>query len=202
MTKGLTHIYTGDGKGKTTAAMGLALRALGAGLKVRIFQFCKNQPTGELTKIGKIAPGIVRRADCPVKKFVWDMTEAEKSDWSEAQQALFDEACDAACDKDVDVVVMDALIGVYAHERIKPQRVRLNLDLEVAAPGVTGEDMAAVVKGLVSQGHVTLIETLAERIAARCLEDERISTVKVRVEKLDVFPDAASVGVEIERARA
>ena len=98
-------------------------------------------------------------------------------------------------------LVMDALIGVYAHERIKPQRIRLNLDLETIAPGITGEDMAAVVKGLVNQGHVTLIETLAERIAERCLSDARVSWVKVRVEKLDVFPDAASVGVEIERAR-
>ncbi len=98
-------------------------------------------------------------------------------------------------------LVMDALVGVYAHERIKPQRIRLNLDLETIAPGITGEDMAAVVKGLVNQGHVTLIETLAERIAERCLADARIASVKVRVEKLDVFPDAASVGVEIERAR-
>ncbi len=99
-------------------------------------------------------------------------------------------------------LVMDALIGVYAHERIKSQRIRLNLELDLAAPGVTGEDMAAVVKGLVSQGHVTLIETLAERIADRCLEDDRVSAARVRVEKLDVFPDAASVGVEIERSRA
>lgn len=98
-------------------------------------------------------------------------------------------------------LVTDALIGVYAHERIKSQRVRLNLDLDLVAPGVTGEDMAAVVKGLVSQGHVTLIETLAERIADRCLEDDRVRTARVRVEKLDVFPDAASVGVEIERSR-
>ncbi|MBP2315946.1 dihydroneopterin aldolase [Azospirillum soli] len=99
-------------------------------------------------------------------------------------------------------LVMDALVGVYAHERIKPQRIRLNLDLETIAPGITGEDMAAVVKGLVNQGHVTLIETLAERIAERCLADARIASVKVRVEKLDVFPDAASVGVEVERARS
>jgi len=99
-------------------------------------------------------------------------------------------------------LVMDALIGVYAHERLKPQRIRLNLDLDVIAPGVTGEDMASVVKGVVTQGHVTLVETLAERIAARCLADARVAAAKVRVEKLDVFPDAASVGVEIERARA
>lgn len=98
-------------------------------------------------------------------------------------------------------LVMDALIGVYAHERLKPQRIRLNLDLDVIAPGVTGEDMAAAVKAVVSQGHVTLIETLAERIAERCLADARVRSARVRVEKLDVFPDAASVGVEIERAR-
>ncbi len=99
-------------------------------------------------------------------------------------------------------LVMDASIGVYAHERRKLQRIRLNLDLDVIAPGVTGEDMAAVARDVVTQGHVTLVETLAERIAERCLADARITSAKVRVEKLDVFPDAASVGVEIERARA
>lgn len=99
-------------------------------------------------------------------------------------------------------LVMEALIGVYAHERLKPQRIRLNLDLDVIAQGVTGEDMAAVARTVVGEGHVTLIETLAERIAERCLTDARVASVRVRVEKLDVFPDAASVGVEIERARA
>jgi dihydroneopterin aldolase len=44
-----------------------------------------------------------------------------------------------------------------------------------------------------------LLETLAEEIAAICLQDGRVRSVRVRVEKLDIFPDAASVGVEIER---
>ncbi len=114
MTKGLTHIYTGNGKGKTTAAMGLALRALGAGLQVRIFQFCKSQPTGELTSLMRLAPGIVRRADSPVKKFTWDMAAEEKALWAEAQQALFDEACEAACNKDVDLVVLDEVMGALS----------------------------------------------------------------------------------------
>jgi len=43
------------------------------------------------------------------------------------------------------------------------------------------------------------VETLAERIAALCLDDARVRSVRIRVEKLDVFPDATSVGVEIER---
>lgn len=114
MTKGLTHVYTGEGKGKTTAAMGLALRALGAGLQVRVFQFCKSQPSGEIQALSKIAPGVVRRADCDVKKFAWDMTPAEKEVWVEAQQALFDEACEAACDKDVDLVILDEALGAVS----------------------------------------------------------------------------------------
>ncbi len=46
-----------------------------------------------------------------------------------------------------------------------------------------------------------LVETLAERLAETCLADERVQVVRMRVEKLDVFDDLASVGVEIERQR-
>lgn len=97
-------------------------------------------------------------------------------------------------------LVLHALVGVYDHERAKPQRIRINLDLDVTVPGITGEDAVNAVREVVGSGHVTLIETLAERIAERCLSDARIRAAKVRVEKLDVFPDAI-VGVEIERAR-
>jgi cob(I)alamin adenosyltransferase len=45
--KGLVHVYTGDGKGKTTAALGLAIRAAGQGMKVAFIQFIKGEPCGE-----------------------------------------------------------------------------------------------------------------------------------------------------------
>jgi cob(I)alamin adenosyltransferase len=51
-------VYTGDGKGKTTAAMGLVLRAVGHGHRVAVLQFMKGQPTGELQAITDHLPGV------------------------------------------------------------------------------------------------------------------------------------------------
>jgi dihydroneopterin aldolase len=107
-------------------------------------------------------------------------------------------------------LVLSARIGVHPHEAQAPQRVRLNLDLRVAEGDRPPEDLAEVVdyealvgrvRGLVESGHVKLVETLAERVAALCLEDPRVRAARVRVEKLDAIRDAAAVGVEIERTR-
>jgi dihydroneopterin aldolase len=62
-------------------------------------------------------------------------------------------------------------------------------------------ELVTGIRHVVGSGHNNLAETLAERIAAMCLEDRRVHAVKVRVEKLDVFPESESVGVEIERRR-
>ncbi len=56
--KGYVHLYTGDGKGKTTAAMGQAIRAAGAGKKVFIAQFAKGQPFSEAKLINQLLPAI------------------------------------------------------------------------------------------------------------------------------------------------
>jgi dihydroneopterin aldolase len=105
-------------------------------------------------------------------------------------------------------LVLATRIGVDPHEQQADQRVRLSLDLGVAdsgqAPATLAEvvDYAALtgrVRRLLGAGHVDLVEQLAERIAALCLEDPRVRAVRVRVEKLDVMPDCAAVGVEIER---
>jgi dihydroneopterin aldolase len=105
-------------------------------------------------------------------------------------------------------LVLDARIGVYAHEHGRTQRIRINIDLGVDLPVRGTDELADVVsyetvvtgtREIVASGHVRLVETLAERIADRCLADRRVRTVRVRVEKLEVFPDAAGAGVEIER---
>ncbi len=113
-------------------------------------------------------------------------------------------------------LVLEARIGVYAHEHGRTQRVRVNLDLAVEDDGATNLSRAAVgaddltrvvdydtvinaVREIIASGHVQLVETLAERVAEACLRDMRVRVARVTVEKLDVFQDAASVGVEIER---
>jgi len=106
-------------------------------------------------------------------------------------------------------LLLDCMVGVYAHERNKTQRVRINLDMAVyEGNGPLDDDIESVVcyekaakevRSLAGQGHVPLVETFAEDIAAVCLVDRRVRSVIVRVEKLDALADAASVGVEIER---
>ena len=64
-------------------------------------------------------------------------------------------------------------------------------------------EVVRLVERLTRQGHVNLLETLAERIAEGCLADGRVLAVRVRLEKPDVIPNARAVGIEIERvARA
>ncbi|ASG21321.1 dihydroneopterin aldolase [Nitrospirillum viridazoti] len=109
-----------------------------------------------------------------------------------------------------DLVVM-AVIGIYEHEKQKAQRLRVNLDMMVLdrlglrrddiADVVSYEDGVTIVRELAAQGHLHLVETFAETVAQRLLADGRVHSVTVRVEKLDVFPDAASAGIEITRQR-
>ncbi len=107
-------------------------------------------------------------------------------------------------------LVLPARIGIYEHEKTGPQRVRINLELEVAdgAPTADGidcvvsyEPLVRAARDILAAGHIALLETLAERLAAVCLADPRVALARIRVEKLDVFPEAESVGIEIERSR-
>ncbi|HVZ28685.1 MAG TPA: dihydroneopterin aldolase [Rhizomicrobium sp.] len=105
---------------------------------------------------------------------------------------------------------LPAQIGVYRHEVGKMQPVRINVDLAVEDLLDLGDDLTKVVdygvieakiRAILAEGHLNLVETLAERIAAACFEDSRVKTARVRVEKLHALSAAESAGVEIERSR-
>src|SRR5262245_35757237 len=104
-----------------------------------------------------------------------------------------------------------ASVGVFEHEKRYEQRILLSTDLAVRDDydGVSDRledvlDYSTLVEGialLVQQEHVNLLETLAERIARHCLADQRVESIRVRIEKPDALPMCRSVGVELERAR-
>ncbi len=108
-------------------------------------------------------------------------------------------------------LVLEGSIGVHEHEKGNVQRVRFNVDLSVVEDEMPAQDKLGEVvcyekvvdgvRAIVASGHVNLVETMAERIAQMCLQDKRVASVRVRVEKLDAISAAESVGIEIERSR-
>ena len=98
---GLLHLYYGDGKGKTTAAMGLALRALGSGKKVVVLQFLKGGQSGEIPLLEQLGAKIYRGK--AGQKFVFQMNEAEKA----ATRDLQNRNLVAAMTEDADLLVLD-----------------------------------------------------------------------------------------------
>lgn len=109
-------------------------------------------------------------------------------------------------------LMVSACIGIYDHEKLGNQAVRINIDLTVREGDadiadrfenvVCYEDVVKKTESIVGSGHTNLVETMAEEIAAACLEDPRVFVARVRVEKLEAIANAASVGVEIERTRS
>ena len=105
-------------------------------------------------------------------------------------------------------LVIPCSIGIYPREKGLRRRVRVNAELSVGetisgrddfAEAVNYETVVDGIKAIAEAGHINLVETLADRIANLCLEDRRVTSVRVIVEKLDVYPEAESVGITLER---
>jgi len=110
--KGLTLVYTGDGKGKTTASLGLALRGVGRGLKVKIYQFIKSpeRSYGEQIALQKLGVEMVQLG----VGFTWTKTpeehrEALRKGWPQAQEAVMS--------GEYDIVILDELNNALAIDK-------------------------------------------------------------------------------------
>ena len=138
---GCLHIYCGNGKGKTTAALGLALRAAGRGKKVLIARFLKTDDSGEVAAL----KGIFGIQVMPCEKvfgFFWQMTEEEKKEAGQYYRELLCRAWQEAVRGPYHLLVLDEILAACNHGLVEEQR--LISDLRTRPPGLevvlTGRD--------------------------------------------------------------
>lgn len=120
MRQGLTHLYTGEGKGKTTAALGLLLRAHGHGLCVVLAQFLKGRNTGELKAMENLSGVTVLRqnTDLGFYKFADNNIKAEIKIHN---NAILHEAYRLACSGKIDLLVLDEICAAYTNDIIEKE---------------------------------------------------------------------------------
>lgn len=109
--------------------------------------------------------------------------------------------------KDVQV---QASIGIYEHEKLRRQTLRVSFEAEVSLPNQFKDDVPSVVSyelfrdaahSLAGGKHINLVETFADLLLEQCVENARILALIITVEKTDVFPDAESAGVVVNWRR-
>lgn len=107
---GLIHIYCGDGKGKTTAAVGLAVRCAGRGNKVLLVQFLKSRDSGELYSLAKL-PDIEIMRGKESKKFTFQMNEEEKHALLIEHNTMFEQVLAKIKNGGYSLLILDEVIG-------------------------------------------------------------------------------------------
>lgn len=107
---GLIHIYCGDGKGKTTAAVGLAVRCAGRGNKVLLVQFLKSRDSGELYSLAKL-PDIEVMRGKESKKFTFQMNEEEKHALLIEHNKMFEQVQAKIKNGGYSLLILDEVIG-------------------------------------------------------------------------------------------
>ena len=117
------HIYFGDGKGKTTAAIGLAVRALGAGKKVTFCQFLKDGTSSELNVLSKFKACETMYYSQPMK-FIQLMSEDEKKMCKLIETDLFMKACKTKAD----IIILDEVLDLIDWEILDEQLLLYFLD--------------------------------------------------------------------------
>lgn len=110
---GLLHIYCGDGKGKTTAAIGLAVRAAGAGMKVHFAQFLKGSDTSELESLKRL-PGLSIDRCGRDYGFTFTMSEEEKKRLTKCHNRILTEAFRRAERGGAELLILDEFNAAYA----------------------------------------------------------------------------------------
>ena len=107
----MIHVYYGDGKGKTTAAVGLAVRAAGSNMKVMFVQFLKTEFSGERHILSNLEN--VSLTVCPDElKFTFEMSDAERQQASALFRGIFERSAATALSERYDMIVLDEVFDI------------------------------------------------------------------------------------------
>lgn len=137
--KSCIHIYCGDGKGKTTAAVGLAVRAAGCGKKVLITRFLKTDNSGEVKSLGQLPE--IKVTPCERSfGFFSKMSEEQKAEAEVYYSELLETTLDQAAKGGFDLLVLDEIMAVCNFGLVKEERV---LDFLTSRP----EELEVVLTG-------------------------------------------------------
>lgn len=118
---GLIHVYCGEGKGKTTSAMGLALRAYGNGIKIIIVQFLKNKDSGEISVLKNLKGITILKSNLDLG-FTFNMTETQKKQCKEINDRLFDEMLSKINCNNPNLILLDEIIYAYNKNLINKEK--------------------------------------------------------------------------------
>ncbi|MDR1241431.1 MAG: cob(I)yrinic acid a,c-diamide adenosyltransferase [Deltaproteobacteria bacterium] len=126
--RGYIHIYMGKGKGKTTAALGLALRAAGHGLKVYMAQFLKSALTGEMLAAEKLAPYFTIFRFSGEHDFFTRLSAPERQEVRAEARSAFDFARRAMSEGACDILILDEILVALQHQLLDLSELTALLD--------------------------------------------------------------------------
>ena len=121
--QGLVHIYTGNGKGKTTAAVGLGIRAWGRGMKVLMVQFLKGVESGELIAARRLGPTFTINSGMNLGKFTWSMDADELKRAAAIQKEQFEYASRECKSDQWDMLILDEIMAAIVMGMVSPEDV-------------------------------------------------------------------------------
>ncbi|MGN1468237.1 MAG: cob(I)yrinic acid a,c-diamide adenosyltransferase [Ruminococcus sp.] len=157
----MIQIYYGDGKGKTSAAVGVAVRAAGRGMKILFVQFLKSEDSGERKILSEIEG--ISLSPCPVElDFTYNMTNTQKAQASKIFREMFERAVKTALVLNYNVLILDEVFSAIETGMLSENEVynfltdapsKLEIVLTGRNPSKKFIDIADYVSKIVKEKH-------------------------------------------------